>query len=54
VLSVDQLVPLTIVWKQHKVVVGELHAGIGRLHGIAPSHALILASSHAKRVPALM
>src|SRR5262245_58080564 len=45
VLSVDELVPLPIVWEQQEVVVGELHAGAGRLHAIAPRHAPILTSS---------
>src|SRR5258708_24521654 len=36
--SVDQLMPLPIIWKQHEVVVGELHARTGRLYGITPRH----------------
>lgn len=42
VLSVDQLVPPPIVWEQHEIVVGELHAGSGGVHRITPGHALIL------------
>ena len=39
VLSVDQLVPQPIVWEQHEVVVGELHAGVGRSDRRSPARA---------------
>ena len=42
VLPVDQLMPLPIVGEEQVVVVGELHAGAGGLHVVAPGHALIL------------
>ena len=42
-LSVDQLVPLPVIGEEDEVVVGELHAGTGRLHVIAPGHRLIVA-----------
>src|SRR5437773_9565904 len=43
VLPVDQLMPLPVVGKQQKVVVGELHARAGRLHRVFPGHGLIVA-----------
>src|SRR2546428_352809 len=49
VLPVDQLVPLPVVGEEQEVVVGELHAGTGRPHLVAPGHALILASRSERR-----
>ena len=51
-LPVDQLVPLPIVGKEHKVVVGELHGGVGGPRMIPPGHALILPVVHGSGVPA--
>jgi hypothetical protein len=51
VLPVDQLVPLPIVGKVQEVVVGELHAGVGRFHLLSPGHALIVVGKLERRVP---
>jgi len=51
VLPVDQLMPLSVVWKQQEVVVGELHAWVGRSHVVAPGHALIVDPGGARGAP---
>lgn len=43
-ISITSSGPQAVVGQLQEVVVGELHAGGGRLHAVAPGHALIVAA----------